>query len=299
MRILVTGSTGFVGRHLLPKLIEAEHEVIELTIEPEVSNKLYGKTTSKIEVPKKQTELVAKIEHCKPDIVIHLASYLTPADDFDTMEKLLSVNIMFFCRLLDALKKCDLKLFINTGTSAEYFKGDGVFEPAYLYAATKTASRSFLNYYSTVYNFKQFTVVPYTIYGGNDTQKKIIDVIFDSLDSSIPVDLSPGEQVLDFIHVDDVANFYVYLVDNMEKIENKANFQLGTGRGTTLKQLARIIEQKSGKKANINWGGKPYRPSDVMYAVADTQLQQKLMNNLKLISIEQGVESYLLKRKTV
>ena len=219
-------------------------------------------------------------------------SFLTSLDNYDTLNKLLDANIKFFCRLLDALKEVDLNLFINTGTFAEYYKGDNNFDPAYLYAATKTAARSFLNYYSKVYDFKSITVVPYTIYGGKDSQKKIIDIIYDSLGNELPVDLSPGEQIIDFIHIEDVADFYVYLIKNHEKIKNHANFHLGTGIGTSLRQLTMMIEKTTGKKANINWGGKPYRPSDVMYAVAENEN----FNWQPSISLEKGINLYLSRK---
>lgn len=269
MKVLVTGSTGFVGRNLVPKLLDAGHQVLEITIEPELSNKLYGSRTEKYVISDDQTGLKSSLEVFKPDVAIHLASFLTSADDYDTLQKLLNANIVFFCRLLDALKNTNLRAFINTGTFAEYFKGDGNFDPAYLYAATKTASRSFLDYYSKVYNFKQITIVPYSIYGGNDTQKKIIDIITDSINSKVPIDLSPGEQVLDFIHIDDVVNLFLSVTENLNALPDKINVQAGTGKGTTLKQLAKLIEKITNKKINVNWGGKPYRPSDVMYAVAD------------------------------
>lgn len=294
MRILVTGSTGFVGKHLVPKLINAKHNIAEITIEPEISQKLYANNTIKISVTDKQELFVKNIEKFNPEIVIHLASFLTSSDDYAVLEKLLNVNIHFFCRVLDALKNCELKLFINTGTFAEYYQGDGKFDPAYLYASTKTASRSFLDYYSKVYNFKQTTVVPYTIYGGIDSQKKIIDIIYESLENEIPADLSAGEQILDFIHVEDVASFYVHLIKHIEQLEQKSTFQLGTGVGTTLQQLAEKLEAKTGKKAYINWGAKAYRPSDIMYAVA----RGKLLNWSPKVTLEKGIIDYLNRKST-
>lgn len=297
MKILVTGSTGFVGRHLVPKLLKAKHNIFEITIDQNLSFELYGNETRKyLHYPDDQEGLIEAVKEFNPEIVIHLASFLTSMDDYYTLTKLLDTNISFFCQILDATKDCDIQLFVNTGTFAEYSKGDGKFDPAYLYSATKTASRSFLDYYSKVYKFKQATVVPYTIYGGIDTQKKIIDIIYESLDSKTPIDLSPGEQLLDFIHVDDVANFYCYLIDNIEKLEQKTNFQLGTGIGTTLKQLATIIEKVTGKKTNINWGGKPYRPADVMYAVADISNQFNLFNWNSEIELLVGIENFLKKK---
>jgi nucleoside-diphosphate-sugar epimerase len=168
-----------------------------------------------------------------------------------------------------------------------------VLDPAYLYAATKTASRSFLDYYSKVYSFKQATVVPYTIYGGKDTQKKIIDLIYDSIGSATALDLSPGEQVLDFIHVDDVSDFYVKIIENIELLPQKINFQLGTGVGHTLKQVAAIIEEVTQQKTNINWGGKSYRDSDVMYAVANNDDQLKQIKWEASLSLQEGIENFI------
>jgi nucleoside-diphosphate-sugar epimerase len=114
MRILITGSTGFVGRHLVPKLLNKGHEILELTIEPQLSTQLYGDSTIKYKITDDQEGLTESIESFKPDIVIHLASFLTSADDYQTLTKLLSTNILFFCRVLDAIKNLDIKLFINT-----------------------------------------------------------------------------------------------------------------------------------------------------------------------------------------
>lgn len=290
MRIVITGSTGFVGRHLVPELLSLGHSVMEITIEPEVSEILFGEKTLKYVITDDQESFKNALAEFNPEITIHLASYLTSEDDYYTLQKLLNTNIVFFCRLLDALRSTNMKLFVNTGTFAEYYKGDGVFDPAYLYSSTKTASRSFLDYYSKVYKFKQITVVPYTIYGGNYPQKKIIDIIFDSVKSSVPVDLSPGEQVLDFIHIKDVVGLYLGILKEQHNLPDKANFQLGTGIGTTLQQLALMIESLTGSKTNINWGGRPYRQSDVMYAVADIS---DIVFWKPSITLEKGIELFL------
>jgi len=290
MRILTTGATGFVGRNLLPQLIQKGHTIIEITRSPGKSKSLYGEKTTRQPIGVSQDILRKNIEEFDPEIVIHLASLLTSKDDFETLQELLDVNIILLSRLLDALKNTNLEFFLNTGTFVEYYRGNNVFDPAYLYSATKTAARSFLDYYARVYHFKQVTVVPYTIYGGDDSQKKIIDIIYDSINSKTPVDLSPGEQVLDFIHIRDVADFYMRVIEHHQNIPGKSNFQLGTGIGTNLKQLAMLIEKVTGSKTNINWGGKAYRPSDVMYAVADIPDIDFWAPSIKL---EEGIAMYL------
>jgi nucleoside-diphosphate-sugar epimerase len=296
MNILITGSTGFVGRHLVPQLIKRNFNILELTRNIKRSEDLFGQHTQKYLITDEQDALTDTVIKFNPEIVIHLASYLTAADTYTDLRMLIDVNIFFPARIMDSLKETNLELFINTGTFAEYFSSSENFDPAYLYASTKTASRSILDYYAKAYNFSYATVTPYTIYGGTDDKKKIIDHIYDSLNSERPLDLSPGEQVLDFIHIADIVDFYLLLVNNRGYIPPKTNFPAGTGKGNNLKQLARIFEQQTGMKANINWGGKPYRNTDIMYAVADISLQKKLFNWQPRIELEEGIMLYLTEK---
>ena len=297
MKILITGSTGFVGRNLVLLLLKGKHQILEITRNLDKSQSLFGETTEKYEITDDQKALKTAIKQFNPEIVIHLAAMLTASDDYESMQKLLNSNINFLCRLLDALIETQIKLFVNTGTFAEYYNGDGILDPAYLYAATKTASRAFVDYYSKTFKYKQITIVPYTIYGGQDSQKKIIDIILDSTRSNVPIDLSPGDQILDFIHIDDVVNLYFRVVENADSLPIKAIINAGTGKGTSLKQMAKIIEDITNDKSNINWGGKLYRNSDVMYAVAEIGNIDKIINWTPHISLNLGIENYI-KQKT-
>lgn len=292
-KILITGSTGFVGKHLVPKLVNEGYEILEITRDIAKSTNLFKDTTSKLLLD--DDNFKDKIVAFKPAIVIHLASYLTSSDNWTDVEKLVNTNILFLSKILDAVSSVDLKLFVNTGTFAEYFKGDDVLQPAYFYAATKTASRAIVDYYANAYNFKQTTIVPYTIYGGNDSQKKIIDIIFDSTLNEKPLDLSPGEQVLDFIHINDVTNFYISVVNNLKKLPNKTNFKLGTGIGHNLKQVAIYIEEITSRKTNINWGGKDYRNSDVMFAIANLENIKSITDWEPKILLKEGIKKLILK----
>lgn len=293
MNIVITGSTGFIGRHLTPALVEQGYNILEITRSIEKSTTLFGQATNKHLLTKDNNSLKLVLEKFRPEVCIHLASFLTSGDSYQDMEKLVDSNLLYLLRLLDALKGSGVKFFTNTGTFAEYFKGDDCINPAYLYAATKSASRYFVEYYSNVYGFKHATVVPYTIYGGTDSQKKLIDLIYDSLLSDITVELSPGEQILDFVHVNDVVDFYLRLIKNYSRIPTHKVFKLGTGEGTSIKQLAELMEILSGKKANIAWGAKPYRPRDIMLAVADTSEQTKLFNWKASINLREGLQMYL------
>lgn len=294
-KILITGSTGFVGKHLVPKLVSEGFEILEITRDISKSKKLFNDSTFKLDL--EDNNFKKKIFDFKPEIVVHLASFLTSSDNWNDVEKLVNTNILFLSKILDAIAEVNLKLFVNTGTFAEYSKGNNELLPAYFYAATKTASRAIVDYYANTYKFKQTTIVPYTIYGGKDSQKKIIDIIYDSTISERPLDLTSGEQVLDFIHIDDVASFYLSVVKNIEKLPNKTCFKLGTGVGHNLKQVANYIEEVTQTKTNINWGGKEYRKSDVMLAVADLESITNVLNWKPKRSLKKGIEVFISNKK--
>ena len=294
MRIIVTGADGFVGGYLIAKLQQHNHKLLLIGGNLQLLLNRYGRKVICVShLSLHQNELKIKIEKFSPDIVIHLATYYTVSDEYADMEKLFSANILFLGKILDALKYTHVKCFIYTGSCTEYYKGDGFFDPAYLYSATKTAGRFILNYYSDIYNYKYISLTPYTVYGDVDTRKKIIDLFYDSLNALAPLDTTQGNQILDFIHVSDLTDLFLQIVANVDKIPHKSNFQAGTGIGHSLRHLVEYMEKESGTRANINWGGLPYRKKDTMYAVADISLQKNLLNWFPKISLSQGVKLYI------
>lgn len=276
MNVLITGGTGFIGRNLVPLLQEnlRIEEIFLLVRNKEKAEFLFKKKKIKI------ITLEENIENIRVDKVIHLAAYLTSTDTKENIEKLIDSNLRFGTLVLDYIKNKEIEEFINFGTFAEYQFGREL-DSAYLYSATKTAYRSILDYYSKTYNFKYYNVIPYTVYGGKDTQKKVIDYIKDSFEKEI--DMTLGEQILDFIHVEDVCDFIIKLLFHKTEIPNKEEFFLGTGRGISIRELVKIMESKYNKRCNINWGKLEYRSNDIMYAVAP------ISNNLKYLNWKSSI----------
>lgn len=294
MKVLVTGADGFVGEHLVRKLKEKNHnlfligEVVDKLKEISDDNHSY---LSYLKLD--QEKLKNRIKEFYPELVINLAGYSTSSDSYTDMMKITNANVLFLSRLLDSVKEIELKCFIYTGSSTEYFKNDKILNPAYLYSASKSAGRSILDYYSDVYGFKSIFVTPYNIYGTTGRQKKIIDFLYDSLNSSDPVKTTMGEQILDFIHVEDVAELFAKILDSLDNIPHNAEFFAGTGKGTSIKQLAGLLESLTGGKANITWGGIPYRKKDLMYSVADTRKMEELLNWTPAVDLQTGLTMYL------
>lgn len=292
MRVLITGATGFVGMNLMPMLEDKcpEAEILLLCRNTAKAKNLFPYKNCKI----CQSEDWDAVRKFQPEVVLHLASLSTSRNDAEIIPELIHSNIMYGVQLLDALKEdTELRLFVNTGSFAEYRYGSESINDAYLYAATKSAFRSFAEYYSQLGGYKFVNVIPYTIYGGKPTIKRLMDYILESMDAQSPVDMTLGEQILDFTHVDDLCDFYIHLIshqDELNQVKNGGNFHVGTGVGTSIRHLATLMEQVYGKACHINWGGRPYRDRDTMYAVAPIAKNMALLNWKAKISLKEGIE---------
>lgn len=293
MRVLLTGITGFVGQNLMPMLLrECSNDVfmaMNLDVEEAKDKYPYEKYQNFTHVGINDFK---SVEEFNPEVVLHLATMTTACNDTEVIVPMIKANIEFGVLLLDSLSRCPaMKLFVNTGSFAEFRYGNGKYDAAYLYTASKTAFRSFVDYYSTLCGFKYITAIPYSVYGGKMTVKRLMDYIKESMDADSPIDMTAGEQVLDFIHVDDIAGFFAHVLKNLDKVlsvPNATDFHLGTGRGTSIRELAEIMEEKYGKRCNVNWGGIPYRERDIMYAVAPIAKNMSLIGWKTKVSIYEG-----------
>lgn len=293
MRLLLSGATGYVGRYLLKKLNTGNFQ-LALLVRKEYSE---GHPEDFI-IDTRQSNWKEKVRDFDPDTVIHLAAYLTSADDEKQIDRLIESNISFGTHLLDALKRTNIKTFINTGTIKEYHLHENKKIPSSLYAATKSAFRPIIDYYQSLMGFRVLNIIPYTIYGGVDSEKKMLDLIYESLGAVKPIEMSPGEQVMDFIHIDDVANFYITLLSKLPDLKKDiSEIHLGYGKGFTPKQIAALIEKISEEKCNINWGGRPYRPNDSMYSVAPQNLCGLQIGWQPSVKIDDGIALYIKERK--
>lgn len=293
MKILISGSTGNVGKVLVDKLLELKYEVIELTRNYKKSLELFSEQTLKIDLNLNQDDFTKKIIEYDPEIFIHLASYLTSKDDYESLIKISKTNNLLL-RALDSLKHSkSLSFLINTGSFSQFFDNSQKINDAYLYSAAKTADLAFLDYYSKTYGFKYVSIIPYTIYGSIDSNKKIIDLLIDSTKSKNKIKLTAGEQILDFTHIDDLVKFYVRLINNNNNYSNGETLKFGTGIGTSIRDLAHLIEQITGKKTNVAWGYRKYRMNDIMKAVSPK------IKDFKFIKLKSGLEEYIKLTETI
>lgn len=297
MKILITGGTGYVGETLIPYLFSHGFTDISLLVRniDKAMNMFKGYSISYISTENKYWR--DDIIKYSPDIVLHMATMFTGKSDAESAKEIVNSNILFTTLLLEAISHTDCSHFINIGTFTEFLYGDGKFFANNLYSASKTAVRPIIQYYQTQSKWRWTNVIVYSPYGKKNKNKKVLDYLLDALDSPTPVKFSGGEQILDFIHVDDIADFFVTLFTRMLNNEWNNDFielHLGSGKGYSIKEIAKIMEDISGKKVNAIWGALPYRKFDTMHAVALISKNIEVLQWRSKVDINEGIRKFIL-----
>lgn len=297
MRILITGGTGYVGETLIPYLLSQGFMDITLLVRNMDKAKSMFKDCSISYISTQSENWSHEVIECSPDIVLHMATLFTGKCDAENAKEIINTNVLFTTLLLEALSHTNCNHFVNIGTFTEYLYGDGKFFPNNLYSASKTAVRPIIQYYQTLSTWKWTNIIVYSPYGKRNKNKKVLDYLLDALNSPTPIKFSGGEQILDFIHVNDIADFFTILFTKMYKEAWNYNFielHLGSGCGHSIKEIAQIMEKLSGKKVNAIWGALPYRKFDTMHAVAPIGRNIELLGWRSKIDIKEGIHKFYL-----
>ena len=266
MKIFITGATGFIGKHLVKKLVEEGHQItINLFGDEKI---LFDEKVSIYKLNDANIQNDARyLKQEAFDGVIHLASlYLTIHKPEETIQ-LINSNVRFSTYILECASLAKIKWFINTGTFWQNYN-NADYSPANLYAATKQAFESIAQYYIETNQIKFCTLRLCDTYGPTDTRPKVFNLWEKIAKSGEILDMSPGEQIIDISFIDDIVEAFEllskHLHNNNSEIANGAVYAVKAEKRYSLKQLAEIFEKATECKLNINWGGKAYREREVM-----------------------------------
>nr|MBE6191743.1 NAD(P)-dependent oxidoreductase [Rikenellaceae bacterium] len=266
MNILITGATGFVGRHLMADLKRrANLFILARPGSNYASVEADGVFIFEDNIP----DLADYLRRNHMDGVIHLASLYVAAHTSEQIKELVLSNIYLGTALLEACKDAGVKWFLNTGTIWQNYHAQDrsdAYNPVNLYAASKQAFMTMARYYEETGSIRFCTLKLCDTYGPDDTRRKIFALFEQIAKTGEALDMSPGEQLLDMIHIDDVVAGFERLVDMLDNPACKLlpEYVLSSGKQRSLKELAALYEQKHQVKLNIRWGGRAYREREVM-----------------------------------
>lgn len=288
MRVLVTGATGFIGTNLTREL-RKKHELFilgQFEGDPEKLGLPGIIMTDDIQ------RLADYIKENQIEGIVHLASLYLTVHAPEQVKDLVLSNVFLGTAVLEAasLAGC-VKWFLNTGSIWQNYRSEGdTYNPVNLYAATKQAFIDMAKYYKDAFGVKFCTLKLCDTYGPDDTRKKIINLFKEYSESGKVLKMSPGEQKIDLIYITDIIEGFTHLAELLaggESLDDE--YVLTSGRQISLKELAGLFCEVSGRKLNIEWGGRPYRDREVMVPWKGTPLPGWVAK----VSFEEGVKLFM------
>ena len=257
-RVLVTGGTGFIGKHTVPHLRELGYEV----------HAVGSRDADLLDAPSRR----ALIERVQATHLLHLAWYVPPGKYWTSLE-----NVRWLQASMDLLVEFAAaggQRAVTAGTCAEYSwtKGDGLcredetpVEPASLYGASKDALRRMQEALARQLGFSHAWGRIFFPYGPGEPDGRLVPSVIRSVLAGEPARCSHGRQVRDFIYVDDAARAFATVLDS--GLEGPVN--IGTGEGVTIAEVAQAAAAAAGRPDLLQLGALPAREGEPDRLVAD------------------------------
>jgi CDP-3, 6-dideoxy-D-glycero-L-glycero-4-hexulose-4-reductase len=269
---IITGATGYIGSHVL-KFLLSEGWDIHIIADPRFGYDNIKDVLSQIDTFEYRGDVNSLCDYFKSvdaDVVFHLAAAVITNYKPEQVPVLIQSNIQFGTEVLEAMKASTTRCFVGTGSYWQNYNSDG-YNPVDLYAATKEAFEQILQYYVDAHHFKVVTLKLFDVYGEDDVRPKIWNILRDIAGTEKSLDVSPGEQMLDLVHVSDVSTAYQCAFEYLKIVDNPCREVIGvfTGQRIALKDAIRAFEHFSGKAINVNFGGKKYKEREIMSPISN------------------------------
>ncbi len=294
MKVLITGASGFVGSHVARLLVAEGCEVHALVRESSNRWRIQDILPS---MYLWQSDLVAfenmnaYLQEIKPELCIHLAWYAVPGKYLNSQENLDSIQASI--NLLSQLAELGCKRFVGIGTCFEYdlslgyLSESSLTKPITLYAATKVALSTILQQFAQITEMEVAWIRLFYQYGPMEDERRLIPGIISSLLRDEVVKTTKGEQIRDFLHIEDVASaIWAVAKSNVSGVVN-----VGSGQPVTVGQIALELGNLLGKPDLIHLGALPYRPNDPMFICANNELLSRKTDWTQKYNLTKGLKN--------
>ncbi|KKU60164.1 MAG: NAD-dependent epimerase/dehydratase [Parcubacteria group bacterium GW2011_GWA2_47_12] len=271
MRIFVTGSSGFLGSHLIPLLYKEKHQVLLLSRTNKSKNYINGNLGT-LDLWK------SKLKKFKPDVTIHLAwegvaNYNTTPPDVALR------NIVNSVKLDQFLGQIGCKRFVALGSAIEYAKDLSPF------SVSKMSFKVLGEAAANQYGMEFFWATPFYIYGPGQREEALLPHTITALLHGADPDIKNPNTRQDFVYVEDVAKALLLIAKKGKK--ETSRYQIGSGKPSFVGNLLNIVNKKLGLKENYL---EPKSAGNVAPPlVANTDALNRL-GWVPEISLEEGVE---------
>ncbi|MFH1173045.1 MAG: GDP-mannose 4,6-dehydratase [bacterium] len=308
MNILVTGGAGFIGSHLVKKLIARGNQVIIIDNfndyydpalkEARINILLKGLDFKLYRSDIGDKESLRKIfQENKIDQICHIAAQAGVRYSIEKPDVYIQSGIVGTHNLLEMAREFGLKDFVFASSSSVYGNNqkvpfnetDNVDHPISLYAATKKANELQAHVYHHLYGINCWGLRFFTVYGPWSRPDMAPIKFAKAISQGQSIDVyNQGQHRRDFTYIDDIVSGIISALDNCQGYEI---INLGNNQSVELEYFIQLLEDNIGKKAIKNY--LPLQPGDVLETYADISKAQKLLNYHPQTKIEEGIKKFV------
>lgn len=308
MRVLVTGSAGFIGSHLCDRLLAMGHEVTGLDnfndfYDPAIKERNIEGALASEEFEQIRADILdgaaldALLDRVKPERVIHLAAYAGVRPSIERPQLYQRVNVEGTTRLLEACRVRGINRFIFASSSSVYgdratapfSEADRVDRPVSPYAATKKAGELLCYTWHHLFGMHMTCLRFFTVYGPRQRPEMAIHKFTRALFEGTPITLfGDGSSERDYTYIDDIVDG---IVAALERVEGYEIYNLGGADPTALSALVSELGEATGITPQIE--RLPAQPGDVGRTFADVRRAEEMLGYASKVNIEEGLRRFV------
>jgi nucleoside-diphosphate-sugar epimerase len=288
-KVLITGATGFIGRHCLPSLLEAGYEVYAVSSKTSTS-KLPNLHWHRADLLDSE-QVSALIAEVRPTQLLHFAWFTAPGEYWNSLENLRWVRASL--DLLQAFASYGGRRVVMAGTCAEYDWQYGYcseqvtpLAPATLYGTCKHSLQIMLEASVRQTGLSAAWGRIFFLYGPHEHPDRLISSVICSLLKGEPARCSHGNQIRDFLYVEDVADAFTALLGS--NVTGPVN--VASGCPISLRNIIYKIAEKIDRKDLIQLGAVPALANEPPLLVADVSRLKNEVGWLPKYNLDRGLE---------
>lgn len=309
-RLLVTGGAGFIGSHLVDRLLSDGAEKITVVDDfndfynPDIKranirSSLKDSRYELVELDIRDRKALEDVFTSREfDCIVHLAARAGVRPSLSEPELYSQTNITGTLNLLELARRHQIKQFVFGSSSSVYginakvpfSEDDPIRQPISPYAATKGSGELLCHTYSHLYNLRCICLRFFTVYGPRQRPDLAIHKFARLISAGKPIPVfGDGTTRRDYTYIDDIVAGVIAAIDYDQS--NYEAINLGESRTVELRELISLLEKELDTHAVIEW--QPPQPGDVPQTFADIEKARRLLGYNPQTQIEEGIHRFV------